>query len=114
MQSGSIVIVLSAYSPAVMPNCVEAARKGPSSKECQKIDWSVTGSGQKHRNWCGKFEYGEEDVDWKVVPIQGKGLGVVALRRLPAKYRIIVEPVFTHPNAHPGILKPTQTTLFRI
>ena len=83
--------------------CGGCKKRAYCSTECQKIDWSVTGSGQKHRNWCGKFEHGEEDVDWKVVPIDGKGLGVVALRRLPAKYRIMVEPVFTDPHAHPGI-----------
>lgn len=33
------------------------------------------------------MEYGEEDLDWTVVPIPGKGLGVVALRDIPPKYR---------------------------
>ena len=33
------------------------------------------------------MEYGEEDLDWTVVPIPGKGLGVLALRDIPPKYR---------------------------
>ena len=35
------------------------------------------------------MEYGEEDLDWKVVAIPGKGLGVVALRDIPPKYRFV-------------------------
>ena len=85
---------------AVVMVCEGCRKRAYCSDECRRTDWSI--SGQRHRNWCGKC--GEEDVDWEVVPIPSKGLGVVALRRLPAKFRIMVEPVFTDPLAHPGEL----------
>jgi hypothetical protein len=49
------------------------------------------------------LDCGEEDVDWEVTSIPGKGLGVVAKRMLPALYRIIVDAIFTDPNQHIGI-----------
>jgi len=63
----------------------------------------VNGKGQRHVNWCGRYDYGEEDLDWEVVPIPNKGLGIRAKRFLPAGFRIIVEPVFTDPVGHPGM-----------
>ena len=42
---------------------------------------------------------GEEDLDWKVVPIPGKGLGVIAVHDIPAKSRIMVDRVLTEPEA---------------
>lgn len=36
------------------------------------------------------MECGEEDLDWKVAPIPGKGLGIVALRDIPPKYRSVI------------------------
>ncbi len=42
---------------------------------------------------------GEEDLDWKVVPIPGKGLGVIAVHDIPAKMRIMVDRVLTEPEA---------------
>jgi len=48
---------------------------------------------------------GEEDVDWEVVPIPNKGLGIIAKKLLPAKYRIMADPVYTDPHDHPGILE---------
>lgn len=48
-----------------------------------------------------------------MVPVLGKGLGIVAKRTMPAGYRIIVEPIFTDPAGHPGIqdLMPEGGTL---
>ena len=65
-------------------------------------DWSGKGEGQRHVNWCRRYEHGEEDVDWEVVAIPNKGLGIRAKRLLPEGYKIIVEPVFTDPHGHPG------------
>jgi len=54
--------------------------------------------GQGHKKWCG-VTYGEEDLDWEVVPIEGKGLGLRALRDLPPLYRILVEGWLTFEDA---------------
>lgn len=88
-------------SPAIRL-CGGCKKRAYCSKDCQEADWSVTGQGQRHQNWCGKYECGEEDVEWEVVPVPGKGLGVVAKEFIPAKYRIIVEPVYRDPFSHPG------------
>lgn len=63
-------------------------------------------------DWCN-HECGEEDVDWQVVPVPGKGLGIVAKRNMPAGYRIMVERGFSNPCAHPAIedLTPENGTL---
>jgi len=48
-------------------------------------------------NWCGRYQYGEEDVDWEIVPVRNKGLGVRAKKPLiPAGYRFITSPIKTH------------------
>jgi hypothetical protein len=57
--------------------------------------------GQGHKNWCG-LDSGEEDLDWKVAPVEGKGLGVVALRQFPAKTRIMVDACQLTPTSHPA------------
>jgi hypothetical protein len=82
--------------------------------------------GQGHKMWCGQMTYyrlyyyspilntvgryrsfnggvtcGEEDLDWKVVPIEGKGLGVVALRHIPANSRIMADSCQPTPESHP-------------
>ena len=92
--------------------CSKCHKRAYCSRECQAIDWPSQGKGQGHKNWC-RYECGEEDVDWHVVPVLGKGLGLVAKRTIPAGYRILVEPVFTDPKGHPGIqdLMPQNGTL---
>jgi len=60
------------------------------------------GNGQRHVNWCQRHECGKEDVDWEVVPIVNKGLGIRAKKLLPAGMKIIVEPVLCSANDHPG------------
>jgi hypothetical protein len=42
-------------------------------------------------------------LDWKVVPVEGKGLGVIALRPLPPKYRLMVDACQLTPTSHPAI-----------
>jgi len=56
---------------------------------------------------------GEEDIDWEVCSVPGKGLGIIAKRLIPSKFRIIVEAVYTDPKAHPAIndLMPENGTL---
>jgi len=81
--------------------CEKCLRRAYCSKECQLADWSCSPNkkGQGHMTWCGT-NYGEEDLDWKVSPVPGKGLGIMALRDLPKAYPILVEaPVEkTHPR----------------
>lgn len=61
-------------------------------------DWSPSGKGQRHKNWC-RYDCGEEDVDFQVVALPGKGLGLVAKTFIPRKYRIIVESLFSSDQA---------------
>ena len=82
--------------------CGGCKKRAYCSRECQVADWKITGSGQRHKNWCGRYEHGEEDVDWEVAPVPNKGLGVRAKRLIPAGFRIIVEPVITDHRSHPG------------
>ncbi len=70
--------------------CGKCRRRAYCSRECQVTDWSADGKGQGHKNWC-HLVCGEEDIDWEVSNVPGKGLGVVAKRTIPAKYRIIVD-----------------------
>ncbi|XP_021959780.1 uncharacterized protein LOC110855677 [Folsomia candida] len=71
--------------------CGKCRRRVYCGKECQLVDWSckVRGKGQGHKNWCG-IPYGEEDEDWCVAHVPGKGLGIVAMRSFSAKERILV------------------------
>jgi hypothetical protein len=56
-------------------------------------DWN---GGQGHKYWCGQG-YGEEGIDWKIVPIsEEKGLGIIASRDIPFHYRIIIERALGH------------------
>jgi len=92
--------------------CSGCCRRAYCSRKCQVADWSPSGTGQRHKNWC-KYECGEEDIDFQVVSVPGKGLGIVARRVIPTKYRIIVEPVYTSPSDHPAIndLEPANASL---
>ncbi len=45
------------------------------------------------------MECGEEDLDWKVISIPGKGMGLIAVHDIPAKTRIMVDRVLTEPEA---------------
>jgi len=84
--------------------CDGCKKRAYCSRECQNADWVINGNGQRHVNWCSRHEYGEEDVDWEVVPIPNKGLGIRAKKPFPAGLKIIVEPVFPSPNDHPGYI----------
>ncbi len=82
--------------------CDRCKKRAYCSDDCQEADWSITGTGQRHVNWCTIYEFGEEDVDWEVVPIPNKGLGIISKRFMPVGYKIMVDPVYTDPNDHPG------------
>lgn len=81
--------------------CGKCRKRAYCSRECQIADWTSDGNGQGHKNWC-VLQCGEEDIDWYVSEITGKGLGLVAKRFLPAKYRIIVDCCRTK-NDHQAI-----------
>jgi len=81
--------------------CGKCRKRAYCSKECQTADWTPNEkNGQGHKNWCGT-DCGEEDIDWIVTPVPGKGLGLVALRDIPAAYPIIVAAVVD--KTHPGV-----------
>jgi len=82
--------------------CGDCMKRAYCSKDCQRSDWSVKGNGQRHVNWCRRHERGEEDVDWEVVPIPNKLLGIRAKKLIPAGMKIIVEPSSSSPNGHSG------------
>ncbi len=84
--------------------CGGCKKRAYCSQKCRIADYNVGGTGQGHKNWCRRYDYGEEDIEWEVIPVQNKGLGVVAKKFLPAGYKIIVEPVYTNPHGHPGSL----------
>ena len=92
-------VCLKVCSPAKL--CGKCKKRPYCSRECQLIDWPPKGKGQGHKNWF-HLDCGEEDIDWEVKSIPGKGLGIVAKKEIPPLYRIIVEPVFTDPKQHPG------------
>jgi hypothetical protein len=76
------------YPISQIKQCGKCRKRVYCSKECQTADWK---SGQGHKYWCGQ-DYGEEGIDWKIVPIsEEKGLGIIALRDIPSHYRIIIE-----------------------
>ncbi|KAG4077672.1 hypothetical protein HA402_015715 [Bradysia odoriphaga] len=79
--------------------CGKCRKRAYCSRECQKTDWSTEGQG--HKNWC-HLECGEEDIDWKVCTVPGKGLGIIAKRPLPVLYRIMVDGCCSNEN-HPGV-----------
>lgn len=70
--------------------CGGCRRRAYCSKECQATDWKPNGGGQGHKNWCA-LNCGEEDLDWCVAPVPGKGLGLVAKRSILPLTRIMVE-----------------------
>ena len=71
-------------------------------REFRIKDCPAGGKGQGHKNWCRRYECGEEFVDCEIVAVPGKGLGVVAKKTISDKHRIIVEGIFTNPLAHPA------------
>jgi len=84
-----------------MSYCGKCQKRAFCSKECQVTDWSPKKNhGQGHKRWCG-VDCGEEDVDWNVTPIPGKGLGIFALRDIPKAYKVIVEAGVD--KDHPGV-----------
>lgn len=102
---------LNSISDESIKLCGKCKKRAYCSRDCQVTDWQSHGKGQGHKNWCS-LECGEEDIDWKVCEINGKGLGLVAKRQLPAKYRIIVDGCRIRESDHPAIkdLMPANGT----
>lgn len=88
-------------SETSIKRCGKCNRRPYCSRECQVIDWNDSKSGQRHKLWCGKA-YGEEDEDWEVRPVE-HGLGVIALRAIPAHFPIIVERGLETKDDHRGV-----------
>lgn len=89
-------------APQDIKTCGKCKRRAYCSKDCQLLDWKMGKGGQGHKNWCG-IEYGEEDLDWVVQPVAGKGLGLVAKRDLPRGFRILVDGALTSETQHVGL-----------
>lgn len=66
--------------------CGKCRKRGYCSAECQREDWKSA----SHKFWCGK-NVGEMLTDVEVRPIEGKGLGMVALRPFAKSDMILVE-----------------------
>jgi hypothetical protein len=79
---------------AGMKTCAGCNKRAYCSVACQKKDWLPLGQGQGHKNWC-KVTCCEEDVDWKVEEVPGKGLGLIALKDIPASARVVVDRFYT-------------------
>ena len=92
--------------------CNGCSKRAYCSFQCQAQDWPRFGKGQGHVDWC-KLDCCEEDIDWQVKPIPGKGLGVVAIKNIAAGRRIMVEHAYTDAGAHPAIkdLSPAKAGL---
>ena len=73
--------------------CQGCKKRAYCSVACQKNDWSPSGRGQGHKNWC-KVSCCEEDVDWKIEEIPGKCVGLIALKYIPALTRVLVDRVY--------------------
>ena len=78
--------------------CGACKRRCYCSRTCQAADWKPNGTGQGHKNWCQLYCC-EEGIDWDVLPVPGKGLGLIALKFIPSKSRIIVDAIrdINHP-----------------
>ena len=83
------------FSPSARLRCSMCRKECYCSKECQVLDWKVGGQGAGHQAWC-KVDYGRRDLDWAIQPVEGKGLGIVALRPIPKDHRIMVDRMFSH------------------
>ncbi|KAF0722985.1 hypothetical protein Ae201684P_022034 [Aphanomyces euteiches] len=92
--------------------CSKCLRRAYCSRRCQRMDWAQAGQqlSQGHKHWCG-LAYGEEDIEWEVIPIAGKGLGVVAKKAIARFSRILVEGVLFEPVAALADLMPRHGSL---
>ena len=73
--------------------CQRCRKRAFCSEDCKKKDWAERGQG--HKNWCN-LVCGEEDLDWTIRSVlNGKGLGVIALRDFPKGSRIMVDRVLS-------------------
>ncbi len=79
-----------------MLKCGKCKKRAYCNVDCQKKDW--TSAGQGHKIWCN-VQCGEEDIDWKIEEIPGKGLGIVSVTNYPRGSRILVDRMLTRAEA---------------
>ncbi len=70
-------------SPA---SCGKCSRRAYCSRKCKKQDWNQI---QGHKHWCG-VPYGEEDMDWELMNLDGPRSGIKAKRPFKKFERIMV------------------------
>lgn len=73
-------------SVAKLLYCGKCRKRGYCSTACQRVDWKSA----SHKFWCEK-NAGEMFTDVEVRPVEGKGLGMVALRPFAKSDIILVE-----------------------
>ena len=73
------------YTAVTSPTkCGKCHKRVFCSEECQKLDWKAG-----HGHYCG-IE-GEANVDWEIREVEGKGLGLFALRDFRKDEKVMVE-----------------------
>ena len=70
----------------------------------------MANGGQGHKNWC-KLKCGEESLEWEVVEIPSKGLGLRALSFIPCLSRIMVDGLRAMDDPVLQSLEPKEGTL---
>ena len=90
---------LTAVLPEELIRCSGCNRRSYCSVECKNMD--CTSEGQQHSVWCS-LGVCEENIDWEILPVEGKGFGIVAKRMIPKKSRIMVDV------ARPPIFPPVR------
>lgn len=70
---------------AKMLRCGKCKKRVYCSKSCQLNDWKSGG----HKHWCSRS--GELGYDVAIRPVEGKGVGLFALRKLTAGEKLLVE-----------------------
>lgn len=73
--------------------CGKCKKRIYCSPECQKEDWSGN-KGQNHKFWCGLTC--EENEDYKITNVEGKGLGIIAIKDIKKDTRIIVDKAYLY------------------
>lgn len=80
--------------------CTGCDRRAYCSNSCQTLDWD--NGGQSHTIWC-KLGCLEEDLDWEIIEVEGKGLGMVSKVVIKPFTRILIDKWFENGDGHPEI-----------
>lgn len=65
------------------------------------------------QSWCG-LSYGEQDLDYSLVQVEGKGQGILAKILIPANIRIMVDGFGTESDGEGGILYEREVAVQRV